>query len=220
MSSYNLGTTRARIEQKLDDTSFGVDKLNQFINDGQRDILNSRRFVFMEREADLTTTDGLDTVTSTPTDMAVPLSLRVYTPIGNAIPLGYVEYEDFDRAIPNATNNGESAPSLWRVFNKTIYIYPIADAEYSLKLKYVKEATELTDDASVPEIPEAFSETLVLAGYKRALEHNDDYDQAQIIQLQIDEQMDKIDERYKRQSGQPHIMANSWRGHRQRLGGR
>lgn len=218
--SYNLGTVRSRIEQKLDDTSFGVAKLNQFINDGQRDILNSRRFVFMEREASLTTTDGVDTVTGTPTDMAVPLTLRVYTPIGNAIPLGYVEYEEFDRAVPNATNNGESAPSLWRVFNKTIYVYPIADATYTLKLKYIKEPTELTDDASVPEIPEAFSETLVLAGFKRALEHNDDYDQAQIIQLQIDEQKDKMDERYKRQAGAPHIMASSWRGRKQRLGGR
>jgi hypothetical protein len=204
--TYNLSTVRARIEQKLDDTSFGVDKLNQFINDGQRDILNSRRFVFMEREADLTTTANLDTVTGTPTDMQVPLSLRVYTPVGNAVPLRYVEYEDFDTVYPNPTNNGTTAPSQWKIFNQTITIYPIADATYTLKLKYIKEPAELILDASVPEIPEAFSEILVLAGYKRALEHNDDFDQAQIIQAQIDEQMDKIDERYKRQSGQPHIM--------------
>ena len=204
--SYNLGTVRTRIEQKLDDTSFGTAKLNQFINDGQRYVLGSRRFVFMEREADLTTTDGSEAVTGTPTDMAVPLSLRIYTPVGNAIELEYIEYEDFDRSVPNATNTGETAPSAWRVFNKTIYVYPIADATYNLKLKYLKEPTELTTDASVPEIPEAFSELLVLAGYKRALEHNDDFDQAQIIQLQIDEQIDKMDERYKRQSGTPHIM--------------
>lgn len=55
--TYNLGTVRSRVEQKLDDTNFGVAKENQFINDGQRDILNSRRFVFMEREATLTATN-------------------------------------------------------------------------------------------------------------------------------------------------------------------
>lgn len=47
--AYNLGTIRARVEQKLDDTNFGAAKLNQFINDAQRDILNSRRFTFMWR---------------------------------------------------------------------------------------------------------------------------------------------------------------------------
>lgn len=217
---YNLGSTRSRIEQKLDDTSFGVDKLNQFINDGQRDILNARRFVFMEREADLTTNIGLDSVNGTPTDMQVPLTLRVYTPVGNAIQLQYVEYEDFDRALPNPTSNGTSAPSQWRVFNQDIIVYPLSDVAYTLKLKYIKEPAELVIDSDVPEIPESFGEILVLAGFKRALEHNDDYDQAQIIQLQIDEKVDTMDNRYKRQSGEPHIIANPLRTGRQRFGGR
>jgi len=204
--TYNLGTVRTRVEQRLDDTSFGSAKLNQFINDAQRDILNSRRFTFMEREADVTTVIGSDTISGQPTDMAVPLHLRVYTPVGNAIMLDYMEYEDFDRAVPNINNVGSTAPSAWRIFNNTIYVYPLANAEYALKLKYVKNADELTGDASVPEIPEAFSEILVLGAYKRALEHNDDFDLSQVIQSQIDELADKMDERYKRQAGFPHIM--------------
>jgi hypothetical protein len=204
--TYNLGTVRARIEQKLDDTNFGVAKLNQFINDAQEDILNSRRFVFMEREADVTTNEGSQTLLNVPTDMQTPLSLRIHTPIGYATVLPYMEYEDFDRAIPNQDYIGNTIPNMWRVFNKDILIYPNPDTAYYLKLKYIKEVTELILDADVPEIPQSFGEALVLAGYKRALEHNDDFDQAQVIQQQIDEFITKMDERYKRQSGTPHIM--------------
>lgn len=209
--AYNLSTVRTRIQKKLDDTNFSVATNNQFINDGQRDILNSRRFVFMEREATLTTTNGLDTVTGTPSDMQVPLTLRLYSPTNYATALPYLEYEEFDVSIPNPSLAGNTVPTSWRVFNKTIYVYPIANGTYTLKLKYIKVPAELVNDIDVPEIPEEFSEALVLAGYRRALEHNDNYDQAQVIQIQIDEQLNKMDERYKRQSGRPHIMSQPLR---------
>ena len=205
--TYNLGTVRTRLNQRLDDTSFDSATANQFINDGQRYILNARRFVFMEREIDITTTSGVNTLTSLPTDMQVPLSLRVHTPVGNAVMLHYIEYEDLDTAVPNITNTGSTAPSNWYVFNLIPYVYPVADNTYTLKLKYIKEADELTSDASVPEVPEAFGEALVLASYKRALEFNDENDKAQLIQLNLDEQLEKMDERYKRQAGTPHIMS-------------
>jgi hypothetical protein len=160
----------------------------------------------MEREATVTTSVGSDTLTNFPTDMQSPISLRVYSPEGNSISLPYMEYEEFDRAIPNETSSGYSSPSLWRVFNKGIIIYPIADAIYTLKLKYIVKTFELSGDTAVPEIPEEFGELLVLSAYKRALEFNDENDKAQLIQLQIDEQINKMDERYKRQSGMPHIM--------------
>lgn len=214
--AYQLSTIRTRIQQKLDDTSFSTATLNQFINDAQRDILNSRRFVFMEREADVTTSVGSTALTGVPTTMQTPLTLRVHTPVGYAAPLPYIEYEDFDVFIPNPSIAGNSTPNSWYIFNLTPYIYPQADNTYTLKLKYIKQADELTSDASVPEIPESFGELLVLGGYKRALEFNDENDKAQLIQQQIDEQMDKLDQRYKRQSGAPHIMRQPNRVRQQR----
>lgn len=204
--AYNLGTVRGRVEQKLDDTSFGVIKLNQFINDGQREILNTYRFPFMEREASVNAIPGTDLLQNLPTDIQSFLSLRIYTPIGYATELAYIEYEDFDRAFPNPNLTGDTAPAAWRVFNRTIQIYPEPNNTYNLKLKYIKEPTELTLDADVPEIPESFSELLVLAAYRRALEHNDDYDQAQVIQQQVDILGEKMVERYARNQSSPHIM--------------
>lgn len=204
--TYQLSTVRTRVQQRLDDTSFSTAYLDQFINDAQRDILNSRRFVFMEKEATVTTTSGVNTLTGVPTTMQTPLSLRVYTPVGNAIVLPYMEYEDIDVVVPNMSLVGNTAPVRWYMFDHTPYVYPNADATYTLKLKYIKEPTELTGDTDVPEIPESFSEILVLGALKRAHEFNDDNDKAQMVQIQIDEQMEKMDERYKRQAGSPHIM--------------
>lgn len=217
--AYNLGTVRTRVEQKLDDESFGTTKLNQFINDGQRDILNTRRFTFMETEGTPTTTASSSTLSNYPTDVQTPLSLRIVSPINYATLLTYVEYEDFDESIPNQALAGDNIPQYWRIFNGSIEVYPTADDTYTLKLKYIKNPTELVDDSDVPEIPESFGEILVLAAYKRALEHNDDYDQAQLIQQQIDVQIDTMDERYKRQKGVPHIMRQPWQ-RRRSVGGR
>lgn len=214
--AYTLSTVRSRIEQKLDDTSFGTSKLTQFINDGQADILNSRRFTFMEREADIVTNPGDDTTLNVPALMQTPLSLRVYTPTSNALYLPYMEYENIDKMYPNIMETVAGAPVAWRAFNQDIFVYPIADNSYAMKLRYIKAPAELVLDDDVPEVPEPFGETLVLAGYKRALEHNDDYDQAQVIQQQIDVLIEKMDERYKRQTGRPHIMQQPLRRNRVR----
>lgn len=141
--TYNLQSVRSRVEQKLDDTSFGTAKLNQFINDGQRDILNSRRFRFMEREATVQTVIGGHDVTGTPIDVQVPISIRIYNPQNLASELTYVEYEDFDRTMPNQDNVSNTVPAFWRTFNNAIEVYPNADDIYDLKLRYVKEPAEL-----------------------------------------------------------------------------
>jgi hypothetical protein len=212
--AYTLATTRTRLNQRLDDTAFDTTLADQFINDAQRYILNTRRFNFMEAEATVTTTDGSQSLTGVPSDLQTPLSLRIYTPTGNASLLPYIEYEDIDLGFPNVQAVGEGSPSAWYVFDGTIYIYPTADATYTLKLKYIKKVIELTTDAQVPEVPEDFSELLVLSAYKRALEWNDNFDKAQIIQLQVDELMSNMDERYKRQAGGPHIMRQPNRNRR------
>lgn len=202
--SYTLATTRTRVQQKLDDTSFDTATLNQFINDAQRDILNSRRFIFMEREASLTTTDESSELADVPTDLQTPISLRVTG--SNPYNLSYVEYDDFDTMIPDPSEIATNPPKSWYMFNLAPYIYPRANDTYTVKMKYLKKPDELDEDDSIPEIPEEFGELLVLAAYKRALEFNDENDKSQLIQIQVDEQIEKMDERYKRQIGQPYVM--------------
>ena len=202
--SYNLQTVRTRIQQKLDDDGFDTATIDQFINDGQRDILNSRRFTFMEKEATLTTTPDSSALTGLPDDFQVAISLRIVGDLPQV--LNYVEYDDFDVMIPDPDNVAANFPKSWYVFNNSPYVYPRANDTYNIKLKYLKKPAELVNDGDIPEIPEEFSEALVIAGYKRALEFNDENDKAQLVQIQVDELIEKMDERYKRQIGVPHIL--------------
>lgn len=206
--SYNRADIKTRVQAKLDDTKFDTTKLNQFINDAQREILNARRFTFMEREADVTTTSGSTALTGVPATMQIPLSMKVYTPVGNATFLDYVEYEDIDQRMPNVSIAGNTPPSAWTIFNLTPILVYQADGTYTLKLKYIKTPDELTTDASVPEIPEAFGELLVLVAYKRALLFNDENAKAQLVQQDIDKLTEDLDARSRRQMGTPHIMKN------------
>lgn len=206
--TYNRADIKTRVQAKLDDTSFDSTKLNQFINDAQREILNARRFTFMEREANITTTSGSTALTGVPTTMQIPLSIKVYTPVGNATFLDYVEYEDIDQRMPNVSIAGNTPPSAWTIFNLTPILVYQADGTYTLKLKYIKTPDELTTDASVPEIPEAFGELLVLGAYKRALLFNDENAKAQLVQQDIDKLTEDLDARSRRQMGTPHIMKN------------
>lgn len=206
--TYNRADIKTRVQAKLDDTKFDSTKLNQFINDAQREILNARRFTFMEREADVTTTAGSTALTGVPTTMQIPLSMKVYTPVGNATFLDYVEYEDIDQRMPNVSIAGNTPPSAWTIFNLTPILVYQADGTYTLKLKYIKTPDELTTDASVPEIPEAFGELLVLGAYKRALLFNDENAKAQLVQQDIDKLTEDLDARSRRQMGTPHIMKN------------
>lgn len=206
--TYNRADIKTRVQDKLDDTKFDSTKLNQFINDAQREILNARRFTFMEREANITTTSGSTALTGVPTTMQIPLSMKVYTPVGNATFLDYVEYEDIDQRMPNISIAGNTPPSAWTIFNLTPILVYQADGTYTLKLKYIKTPDELTTDASVPEIPEAFGELLVLGAYKRALLFNDENAKAQLVQQDIDKLTEDLDARSRRQMGTPHIMKN------------
>lgn len=205
--SYQLSTVRTRIQQKLDNVAFDQTKLTQFTNDGQRDVFNTYRFPFMEREASLTTTAGEVTVSTLPTDFQSSISLRRYSPSDTAGIMNYVDYEDFDERHPNPTVGDNAVPNEWTIFNNTITVFPKADTTHTLKLRYYKKPAELVNDSDVPEMPEEYSEVLVLAGYKRALMHDDNYDQAQVVQQDIDQLVQAMIVRLGRRTvGQVHVM--------------
>lgn len=196
--SYNLQTLRTRVQQRLDDDSFDTAILNQFINDGQRDVLNTNRFRFMERSAYITTEAGSKSFTNLPDDFQVAIKI---------LDLRYLE----DDMLDNLADT-KGRPSMWSVFGGKPYVFPTADDTYTYNLKYLKKPDELADDEDVPEIPEEFGEVIVLAAYKRALDFNDENDKSQMIQLQVDDLIDQMSLRYTDQLGTPHIMRQPRRG--------
>lgn len=204
--SYTVATLESRILQKLDNTAFDTTKLLQFLNDGQRDLVILSRLLQSRAEGTWTTTDGTDALTTSVTDMLVPLSFRITLPAASAGVLDYIEQEDLDIIAPDVSAVPEGAPTAWLNSNGTPKVYPYADQTYTLKGRYLKVPAELVTTADVPLWPEVHSEILVLAGYKRALIHDDQNDKAQLVQVDIDEMLTAMKRVNIPNIGTPHIM--------------
>lgn len=205
--AYDAGNIISRTQAKLDNTSFDSTKLLAFANDAQREIFNRYRLGFNEREnTTVTTTAGSTALTGLPTDMDVPLSLRVFSPVNYANLLPYIEYEDVDELYPNVGLVGSGPPIAWTIFNLVPKLVNNADTTYTLYLKYVKAPTELTSTASVPEVPVSFSEMLVLGTYARALEHDDEFNKAAAVRQQLDDLALDLNSRFRRMAGIPYQM--------------
>lgn len=208
--AYQLSTVRSRIQDRLDNTSFSTSILNQFINDGLRDIIIQSKPQFSRLETNYTTVIGAATLTTTATDVLVPLSFKIYTPINFTQKLPYVEYEDVDLYYPNVSLLGTGPPIAWSIFANAPYLINNADAVYTLRAKYLQAPPELVNDTDVPILPVTFSEILVLSGYRRALMHDDDFDQAQIVQQEVTSQILNMNEILRPQLGVPHIMRSPY----------
>lgn len=212
--TYNAGTLRTRIQNKLDNTAFNSAILLQFLNDGQREIIIQAKPQYAQLEATYTTAISANTLTTTATDVLVPLSFKLFTPINYAMKLPFIEYQDVDLFYPNVGLLGTGPPIAWSVFGGTPFLVNNSDAVYTLKGKYLQVPPELVNDSDVPILPVTFSEILVLAGYKRALEHDDDFDTAQVIQQEIDSKILDMNSILKPQLGSPHIMRQPGRRRR------
>ena len=194
--AYTTGALVTQIQNKLDDTSFSSSLLKQFLNDSQREIFNSRMSKFVEKTQDFTLTVGQDSIGTLPTDLQMVIDLRITSPYNYANVLTPYDIQEFDVNFPQPALAGNALPTLWYRFGSTINVFPRPNQAYTVQLRYFKTPNELVNDADVPELPSEFQELLVLGAYMRALEFNDNYDQAAIIKRKFDEMLDIMTKRY------------------------
>lgn len=204
--AYQLSTLRSRIQDKLDNSTFSTSKLTQFVNDGLREIVQQAKPTQYQGETTYTTVALAQTLTTAATDVLVPINMRIFTPINYAMLLPFMEYRDVDLYYPNVGLLGTGPPIAWSTYGDVPFVVNNADQVYTLKCKYLKLPAELVNDTDVPLLPVTFSEIIVLAGYKRALEHDDNFNEAQVVQQEIDSKIMDMEQILKPQIGTPHIM--------------
>ncbi len=213
--AYNLATIRNRvINDKLDDPTYDTTVVDSFINDAQRQIFNSYELPFMEKEfsgqlpAD-------EYIFAFPTDLQIIQSMKITSPVGQQrdITFQYMKFAEFNRLYPTPLNNDSGEPLAWTTHAGRLHLARPTDQLYQLDTWYIKSPTTLTDAADVPDIPEAFSEALVLGAYYRVLERNEDFDLAAFIKNgEYAEQIDLMTQRLgKRQTGKPMVMGQPLR---------
>ena len=210
--SYLMSDLITRVQRKLDDDSFDTSILIDFANDTEREIFNRYRINTEEQQIDtITTTAGSRDLTGLPGvagagSVGQYISLRIILPVNYSNVIPYVEYEDADVFYPNYNLLGMGPPIAWFIFDGTPSLINRADKTYTLSAKYTLLPTKLTAAGDTPNIPEEFSELEVLGMYARALEFNDQYNEAQAVRQQFRQLcMDYVDAT-RRTAGTPHIL--------------
>lgn len=207
--SYTVTSLFTRVQQKLDDPSFDTTTLLSFLNDTEREVFNHLRINTEEQEIDtLTTTAGTRAITGLPAVGLVGeyISLRIILPVNYSMLIPYVEYEDADKFYPNYMLLGQGTPIAWFIFDGVPTLLNNADKTYTLSAKYTILPTELVNGTDTPNIPEEFSEITVLGMYARALEFNDEYDEALAVRQQFARLCVDYVDKTARQVGVPHVM--------------
>lgn len=212
--AYTLATVRNRVvEDKLDDATYEPAIVNRFINDAQRAIFNDVELPFVEKVF-VGALPVDEYIFEFPADFQVAQSLVLRTPELNSIDLtdNYLPFRDFNTRYPAPALSASGQPRVWTTYGDKLYFGQPTNGVYTLSLFYIKTPDELTDDAQIPEIPEEFSEALILGAYYRVLQRNEDYDLAAAVEQAYDREMLKMRQRYgQRQRGTPHVMGQPLR---------
>lgn len=195
---YNLASLRQRvIIDKLDDEEFYPGIVDRFINDTQRDIFNQYELSFQEKIFAGTVVQGT-TMLLLPSDAATVQSFVVTSPDGQQQDIidYYLPFREFNKKYPTPSLNEQADIRNWTLYaNNIIFAAPTNDT-YTLTTFYIRKPVVLSGDGDIPEIPEEFSELLVLGAYIRVLERNEDFDQADYVRTQYNTLLDMLVARY------------------------
>lgn len=208
---YNLAGIRNRVlVDKLDDDEFDPGIVDRFINDTQRNIFNQFELSFQEKIFSGPLPVNVN-IFELPNDVATVQSQVITSPDGSQKDLmsSYLDFRSFNVRYPTPANNTPGPVGVWtRYGNNMITSAPI-DQPYIMTMFYIKKPTVLVEDEDIPEIPEEFSELLVLGAYIRILERNEDFDQAAYVKSEYNILLDLLVTRYGyRQSHGPIKMKN------------
>lgn len=181
--SYTVATVTTRVQNLLDNPAFSAAKILQFMNDYQREVARKYKLSVWQDTEEVTSSESNDNLTGLPTDLLIPISLRMTDPYDFLVP--YVEYQDIDEHYPDPSSDGTAQTQIWYSYGGALKIYPYAGQVYTFKLRYARIPTELSGQNDTPELPEISSECLVLGCQVRALKHDDQNTKAQLIQQDL-----------------------------------
>ena len=208
---YTLAGIRQRVlVDKLDDDEFDPDIVDNFINDTQRDIFNEAKLPFMERIFSGTIPSG-STMFKMPEDISQIQSQTIGGVPGFAGK--YLPFRSFFTLYTDIENKPAGPISAWTLYAGNMVVSAPTDKEYVMNMFYIRKPKKLTLDGDIPDVPEEFSELLILGAFKRILERNEDYDLASAVASEYFRIFNLMVERYgERQTSSPIVMGRMNRG--------
>lgn len=208
--AYTCSDITSQVTARLKDASIGNTTILQFINDTNREVCNRYEWDFMQTTDSFITSasNGAYPLASIASDIQKLVNLRITTDSFENW-LQPINAEQFDRQIADPTSSVEGVPSKYYMWDDVIYLYPIPNDAYTIEVRYIKTPTVLESNDQ-PDIPEAYQEIVMLGTLYRAMQTNDNFDQALVIKNQMDTQViDMIKRLMPFPSGSPRVMPTS-----------
>ena len=196
--SYTLGAIRQRVlVDKLDDDTFDPQVVDNFINDTQRDIFLEYELPFQEKIYSGTIPLGVTRI-NLPDDISVIQSQIITAADGSQTGIGdyYLPFREFNKRFPTPGNNPARHVGYWTSYGGKMLLSNPTNAEYTMDLYYIKTPKTLVADGDVPEIPEEFSELLVLGAFARVQSREGDSDEALVTEQKYQRLLEKLVQRY------------------------
>jgi hypothetical protein len=177
-----LAEYRAAIREDLDDTEYSASVIDRAINDYMKEIASRSKMRKLETSDELFISAG-DTDVEFPDDKLVLLNLSVTSPTpARRIMDSYMEYNQFIINNPGYTSvtSRAVATSDWTDFGDGMRLSAPASADTTVLCEYIRIPDFLVgdDDENEMDPTDMYSEMFILGGRIRAMERNEDYEEA------------------------------------------
>ena len=157
-----LQQIRERVSRKLQDennTSRSAAVVDSEINRSIR-FYRNERFWFNEAETSISITNGTQTVPSIPSDLLSPLQINGFTLVDNQTKI------DLEKLSPDIFREMDleqtGRPEYFTYINGDYLLLPIADSNYTIKLRYLKIYDDLVNDADTNDFTENAEDLIML----------------------------------------------------------
>jgi hypothetical protein len=191
--SYVGNDVALRVRAQFGDTSgaqLSDVSLLSWINDGQREIVNSNPILRASKTTNVVKDQADYTFPSDKVQIIEAIYIDGY-PIDNVTPQAAREF--IQKADPTALLTAER-PQIWyeRAGIITFYPKPNKDITNGLKLEYIKSPTMLASLSSAIGIPDRYFNELVNYVNAQALEMDENYDAANFKHRQFRDGLDRL----------------------------
>ena len=180
--SNTLASYREDIRADLDDSEYDSDIIDRAVNDYINEISTRAKVRKLEASDELFISAG-DTDVELPDDKNTLLNLSVTSPTpARRIFENYVEYNDFVINNPGyATVSSRSVVNTdWTDFGDGLRFSAPASVDTTVFVEYMRVPDKLENDDDENELDpnDVYHEMFVVGGRVRAMERNEDYDEA------------------------------------------
>lgn len=175
-----LAEYRAAVRADIDDSEYDAEVVDRGINDYVKEICARTRLRRMETSEELFLSIG-DYEVELPDDMQTLINLSVTSPSpARRISQNFIEYNNFIGSNPGYSTATSRAVATvdWTDFGGLMRLSAPASVATTLLCEYLRTPELMVEDDDECELPDSYSEMVIIGAKARIMERNEDYAEA------------------------------------------